>query len=73
MEHKSIETVEPLPDTLREGETVSLCSGGGCCPQATFCQDGPVCVFEGDRIVKLNYHQAAELCKALIERGYAGP
>jgi hypothetical protein len=51
-------------------KTVSLCSGGGCCPDATFEQDGSVVLTEDGVSMKLSESAAKLLAEHLRIRGY---
>lgn len=68
MENKNHDTIP----TQAIEETVSLCSGGGCCPEVHFCPDGTVCVSDDGKAIKMTYKQASRLCSSLLERGYSG-
>lgn len=50
---------------------VSLCSGGGCCPDVVFStEDGSVVLKDGDQTISMTKSAATLLAQALLERGY---
>ena len=56
----------PVPDY----EIMSLCSGGGCCPEVTVCEDGTVCISDDGKLIRMTYQEARKLCSILQARGY---
>ena len=49
---------------------VKLCSGGGCCPDVEFMDDGSITLTEDGQKIVMPIHTVERLFDELVKRGY---